>query len=80
MDDLKDQEFHKSIEDFLKTLNKMGINMEEVSKQSGISKHSLSDWRNNNSTPKRQNLKKLRDYALDLLNTGAPFVKLKKEF
>ena len=49
MDDLKDQEFHKSIEDFLKTLNKMGINMEEVSKQSDISKHSLSDWRNGKS-------------------------------
>ena len=31
--------------------------MEEVSKQSGISKHSLSDWRNGNSVPKRNNLK-----------------------
>lgn len=80
MDDLKDQEFHKSIEDFLKTLNKMGINMEEVSKQSDISKHSLSDWRNGKSIPKRKNLKKLRDYASDLLNTGVLHIELKREF
>lgn len=80
MDDLKDQEFHKNIEDFLKTLNKMGINMEEVSKQSDISKHSLSDWRNGKSIPKRKNLKKLRDYASDLLNTGVLHIELKREF
>ena len=76
MDNLKNQEFHKSIEDFLRTLNKMGINMEEVSKQSGISKHSLSDWRNGNSVPKRNNLKKLRDYSVHLIGTGF----LHKEF
>ena len=80
MDDLKDQEFHKSIEEFLKTLSKMGINMEEVSNQSGISKHSLSDWRNNNNIPKRNSLKKLRNYASDLLNTGVLRINLKKEF
>lgn len=76
MDNLKKQEFHKNIEDFLRTLNKMGINMEEVSKQSGISKHSLSDWRNGNSVPKRNNLKKLRDYSVHLIGTDF----LHKEF
>ncbi|MCE4988763.1 helix-turn-helix domain-containing protein [Staphylococcus haemolyticus] len=73
---MKNQEFHKSIEDFLRALNKMGINMEEVSKQSGISKHSLSDWRNGNSVPKRNNLKKLRDYSVHLIGTDFSY----KEF
>lgn len=76
MNDLKEKEFQKSIEDFLRALNKMGINMEEVSKQSGISKHSLSDWRNGNSVPKRNNLKKLRDYSVHLIGTNF----LHKEF
>lgn len=73
---MKEKEFQKSIEDFLRALNKMGINMEEVSKQSGISKHSLSDWRNGNSVPKRNNLKKLRDYSVHLIGTNF----LRKEF
>lgn len=76
MNDLKEKEFQKSIEDFLRALNKMEINMEEVSKQSGISKHSLSDWRNGNSVPKRNNLKKLRDYSVHLIGTNF----LHKEF
>ncbi|MCE5034936.1 helix-turn-helix transcriptional regulator [Staphylococcus cohnii] len=77
---MKDQELNRSIEDFLKTINKMGINMEEASKQSGISKHSLSDWRNGNSVPKRKNLRKLRKYSFDLLNTDVSGIELKNEF
>lgn len=80
MDILEDEDFSKSIEKFLKTLNKIDINMEEVSQQSGISEHSLSDWRNGNSVPKRNSLKKLRTYASNLLNTGVSRIILKREF
>ncbi|MDT3985657.1 hypothetical protein RA085_03485 [Staphylococcus saprophyticus] len=54
------------IEAFLKELSKNGIGIENVAQYSGISIHSLSNWRNGYSKPNHKNLTKLREYVLNL--------------
>lgn len=54
-------------------LNKYGVTPYKVSKETGISTATLSDWKNGRSTPKQDKLKKIADYfgvSLDYLMTG----------
>lgn len=49
-------------EKFLKLLKKKGVTVYEVSKQTGVSASTLSDWKAGRYTPKVEKLKKLADY------------------
>ncbi len=54
-------------------LTKYGVTPYKVSKETGISTATLSDWKNGRSTPKQDKLKKIADYfgvTLDYLMTG----------
>lgn len=47
---------------FLLLLKKRGVTVYEVSKQTGVSTSTLSDWKAGRYTPKVEKLKKLADY------------------
>ncbi|WP_025906463.1 hypothetical protein [Mammaliicoccus sciuri] len=68
------------IEAFLKELSKNGINIESVAQHSGISIHSLSNWRNGYSKPNHKNLIKLREYALNLWSFNKKSLYYNNEF
>lgn len=54
-------------------LSKFDVTPYRVSKETGISTATLSDWKNGRSTPKQDKLKKIADYfgvSLDYLMSG----------
>lgn len=54
-------------------LQKYGITAYKVSKETGITQSTLSDWKRGKSTPKTGNLQKIADFfgvSLDYLTTG----------
>lgn len=56
-----------------KIRNEKGLKNSDVSKATGVSKQTLSDWKKRNSTPKADTLKKIADYlgvSIDYLLTG----------
>lgn len=58
---------------FLQLLQKYGVTPYKVSKETGVSQGSLSDWKNGKSTPKVDKLKKIADFfgvSLNYLMTG----------
>lgn len=58
---------------FSKLLQKYGITPYKVSKETGISQSTLSDWKRGISTPKTDNMKKIADYfgvSVEYLMTG----------
>lgn len=63
---MENRNLSQHIETFLKKLSENGIGIEKVAQGSGISIHSLSNWRNGYSKPNHKNLTKLREYALNL--------------
>lgn len=62
-------------------LKERGVTPYKVSKETGISTATLSDWKNGRSTPKQDKLKKIADYfgvSLDYLMTGQEDTEEKK--
>lgn len=57
----------------------MGITTRMISEDTGVSTHSLSNWRQGESTPNQINLLKLRDYSLTILSQHNLDFPLKKE-
>lgn len=58
---------------FSKLLQKHGITAYKVSKETGVSQSTLSDWKRGISTPKQDKLQKIADYfgvTLEYLMTG----------
>lgn len=58
---------------FENLLQKYGVTPYKVSKETGVSQSTLSDWKRGISTPKRDKLQKIADYfgvSLDYLTTG----------
>ncbi len=58
---------------YQKLLDEKGIKNADVSRATGISNMTLSDWKNGKSTPKQDKLMKIADYfgvSLDYLMTG----------
>lgn len=58
---------------FSKLLQEYGITPYKVSKETGVSQSTLSDWKRGVSTPKQDKLQKIADYlgvSLDYLMTG----------
>lgn len=58
---------------FSQLLQKFGVTAYKVSKATGISQSSLSDWKLGKITPKTENMKKIADYfgvSLEYLMTG----------
>ena len=58
---------------FERLLQKYGVTAYKVSKETGITQSTLSDWKRRKSTPKTGNLQKIADYfgvSLDYLTTG----------
>lgn len=58
---------------FEQLLQKYGITAYKVSKETGVTQSTLSDWKRGRSTPKTDNMKKIADYfgvSLDYLMTG----------
>lgn len=58
---------------FSKLLQAHGITPYKVSKETGVSQSTLSDWKRGISTPKQDKLQKIADYlgvSLDYLMTG----------
>ena len=58
---------------FSKLLQTHGITPYKVSKETGVSQSTLSDWKRGISTPKQDKLQKIADYlgvSLDYLMTG----------
>lgn len=67
---------------FEQLLQKHGITAYKVSKETGITQSTLSDWKRGRSTPKTDNMKKIADYfgvSLDYLTTGKETTEQKKE-
>ena len=63
----------KMYEIFEQLLQKYGISAYKVSKDTGITQSTLSDWKRGRSTPKSENMKKIADYfgvSIDYLMTG----------
>lgn len=59
---------------YQRLLNEKGIRNADVSRATGISNMTLSDWKNGKTTPKQENLLKIADYfgvSLDYLVTGS---------
>lgn len=59
---------------FSKLLQKYGVTPYKVSKETGVSQSTLSDWKRGLSTPKLDKLQKIADYfgvTVDYLMTGA---------
>ena len=60
-------------ENFSKLLQKYGVTPYKVSKETGVSQSTLSDWKRGISTPKNDKLQKIADYfgvSLEYLMTG----------
>lgn len=58
---------------FEELCTKKGVTPYRVSKDTGIARSTLSDWKNGESTPKQDKLKKIADYfgvTVDYLMTG----------
>ena len=58
---------------FSKLLNERGVTAYKVSKETGDTQSTLSDWKRGRSTPKTDNMKKIADYfgvSIDYLMTG----------
>lgn len=58
---------------FDQLLQKYGITAYKVSKDTGITQSTLSDWKRGRSTPKTDNMKKIADYfgvSVEYLMTG----------
>ncbi|CAK7025046.1 MAG: hypothetical protein EUB_02297 [Eubacterium sp.] len=58
---------------FSKLLNEKGVTAYKVSKETGVTQSTLSDWKRGRSTPKTDNMKKIADYfgvSIDYLMTG----------
>ena len=58
---------------FEQLLQERGITAYKVSKDTGVTQSTLSDWKRGRSTPKTDNMKKIADYfgvTLDYLMTG----------
>lgn len=58
---------------YQKLLDKHGLKNSDISRATGISNMTLSDWKRGVSTPKQDKLKKIADYfgvTLDYLMTG----------
>lgn len=58
---------------FEQLLQKYGLSAYKVSKETGITQSTLSDWKRGRSTPKTENMKKIADYfgvTVDYLMTG----------
>lgn len=54
-------------------MQKYGVSSYKVSKETGVSQTTLSDWKRGRSTPKTDNMKKIADYfgiTMDYLMTG----------
>lgn len=77
---MENSELSQHIETFLKELSKNGIGIEEVAQCSGISIHSLSNWRNGYSKPNHKNLTKLREYALNVWLSNKESLYYKTEY
>ena len=63
---------------FEQLLQKYGLTAYKVSKETGITQSTLSDWKRGRSTPKTENMKKIADYfgvTVDYLMTGKDEVK-----
>jgi len=58
---------------FEQLLQKNGVTAYKVSKETGVTQSTLSDWKRGRSTPKTDNMKKIADYfgvTVDYLMTG----------
>lgn len=58
---------------FEQLLQKQHLTAYKVSKETGITQSTLSDWKRGRSTPKTENMKKIADYlgvSVDYLMTG----------
>lgn len=58
---------------FSKLLNERGVTAYKVSKETGVTQSTLSDWKRGRNTPKTDNMKKIADYfgvSIDYLMTG----------
>lgn len=58
---------------FEQLLQKHGVTPYKVSKETGVTQTSLSNWKNGRNSPSTKNLKKIADYfnvPLDYLTTG----------
>ncbi|MCO6228573.1 helix-turn-helix domain-containing protein [Staphylococcus epidermidis] len=77
---MENRNLSQHIETFLKELSKNGISVEEVAQCSGISIHSLSNWRNGYSKPNHKNLTKLREYALNVWSSNKESLYYKDEY
>ena len=58
---------------FEQLLQKYGVTAYKVSKETGITQSTLSDWKRGRSTPKTDNMKKIADYfgvTVEYLMTG----------
>lgn len=66
---------------FKQLLQRYGITAYKVSKETGVTQSTLSDWKRGRSTPKTENMKKLADYfgiTVDYLMTGIDTPKQKE--
>lgn len=58
---------------FEQLLQKYGVTSYKVSKETGVTQSTLSDWKRGRSTPKTDNMKKIADFfgvSVDYLMTG----------
>lgn len=58
---------------FVELLQKYGVSAYKVSKATGISQTTFSNWKSGRSTPKIESLQKIADYfgvTIDYLTTG----------
>lgn len=58
---------------FEQLLQKYGVTAYKVSKETGLTQSTLSDWKRGRSTPKTDNMKKIADYfgvSVEYLMTG----------
>ena len=65
---------------FEQLLQKYDLSAYKVSKETGITQSTLSDWKRGRSTPKTENMKKIADYfgvTVDYLMTGKDNLKEK---
>ena len=66
---------------FEQLLQRYGITAYKVSKETGVTQSTLSDWKRGRSTPKTENMNKLADYfgiTVDYLMTGIDTPKQKE--
>jgi len=77
---MENRNLNQHIETFLRELSKNGIGIEEVAQYSGISIHSLSNWRNGYSKPNHKNLTKLREYAFNVWSSNKESLYYKNEY